>query len=117
MIEPRLAAHMRIETLKRLTQGAGGFAMVLAKGDPVSGAILIARTIRGSENAVLESMSGLDGGVQWHETWDDVPATITRKGSQAEYIARRRSQDHDIWVIELDVANRAQFDAIIAQAS
>lgn len=117
MTEPRLAAHIRIEVLKRLAQAAGGFATVLARGDPVSGAILIARTVRGADNALVEAMTGLDGTVQWHDIWAESDATMARKGSLTEYIARRRSQDRDIWVIELDVANRAQFNAIIAEAS
>ncbi len=116
MIEPRLAAHIRIEALKRLTQAAGGFATLLARGDPVSGAILITRTVRGGDNGVLEGISGLDGGVQWQEIWNEDAQTIAAKGSLSDYIARRRSRDRDIWVIELDVANRAQFDAIIGQA-
>ena len=40
---------------------------------------------------------------------------IAAKGTLTEYLARRRSRDPDIWVIELDVANRAQFDAILGQ--
>lgn len=117
MTEPRLAAHIRIEALKRLTQAAGGFATLLAKGDPVSGAILIVRTVRGTDSVVFEGISDIDGGVQWQQIWDEDAATVSRKGTLTEYIARRQSQDRDIWVIELDVANRAQFDAIIGQAS
>lgn len=115
MIEPRLAAHMRIEALKRLTQAAGGFATLLAKGDPVSGAILITRTVRGGDNGVIEGMSGLDGGVEWQEIWNEESHALAAKGTLSDYIARRRAADPDIWVIELDVANRAQFDAITGQ--
>ncbi|WP_017671645.1 DUF1491 family protein [Blastomonas sp. AAP53] len=117
MIEPRLTAHIRIEVLKRLTAAAGGFATVLARGDPVSGIILIARTVRGQDNALLEGMSAFDGSTDWQEIWADDAATVARKGSQAEYIARRRANDGDLWVIELDVASRAQFDAIIGATS
>lgn len=116
MIEPRLASHIRIEALKRLTAAAGGFATVLAKGDPVSGVILIARTVRGHDNALLEGMISFDGTTDWQEIWADDAATLARKGNQSEYIARRRLRDGDLWVIELDVASRAQFDAIIGQA-
>lgn len=116
MIEPRLASHIRIEALKRLTAAAGGFATVLAKGDPVSGVILIARTVRGHDNALLEGMISFDGTTDWQEIWADEAATLARKGNQSEYIARRRLRDGDLWVIELDVASRAQFDAIIGQA-
>lgn len=115
MIEPRLAAHIRIEALKRLTQAAGGFATLLARGDPLSGAILISLTVRGADHGVFEGMSDLDGSVQWQEIWSAQSSVSAGKGSLAEYIARRRARDPDIWVIELDVANRAQFDAIMLQ--
>lgn len=115
MIAPRLAAHVRIEALKRLTQAVGGHATLLARGDSISGSILIARTIRGADNGILEAMSGLDGQILWQEIWNEDSPTIAAKGTLADYIARRRSRDADIWVIELDVANRAQFDAIIGQ--
>lgn len=117
MIEPRLAASVRIEALKRLTAAAGGFATIIAKGDPVSGAILIARTVRGHDNALFESFRGLDGKADWQEIWNDGSATIVAKGSMAEYIERRRARDADLWIIELDIASRAQFDAIMGQVS
>ena len=117
MIEPRLAAHVRIEALKRLTMAAGGFATVIARGDPVSGAILIARTVRGTDNALLESLTGLDGRTVWQEVWSDESEALARKGSFAEYVERRRARDTDLWIIELDVASRAQFNAIIDEAS
>lgn len=117
MIEPRLAAHVRIEALKRLTAASGGFATIIARGDPVSGAILIARTVRGGDNALLESFSGLDGKPDWQEVWSEDSPTQSAKGSMSEYADRRRSRDPDLWIIELDVASRAQFDAIMGQMS
>ncbi|WP_373488381.1 DUF1491 family protein [Blastomonas sp.] len=115
MIPPRLAAHMRIEALKRLTQGAGGFATVVKKGDAVSGAILVIRTIRGGQNTVLERISNLDGSAHWQEIWTDNAADIANKGELSAYLARRGTQDPDLWAIELDVANAAQLDAILGQ--
>ncbi len=117
MIEPRLAAELRIEALKRLTAAAGGFATIIARGDAVSGAILIARSVRGSDEALFESFSGLDGKLDWQQLWSDDPATLAAKGSMAEYVERRRVRDADLWIIELDVASRAQFDAIMGQMS
>lgn len=116
MIEPRLAANIRIEVLKRLTQAAGGFATLLAKGDPVAGSVLAVRSVRGGDNGVLEAFSGIEGGTDWQEIWTEDADVVVTKGTLSEYIARRRSRDPDIWVIELDVANRAQFDAILGQA-
>ncbi|PXW76385.1 hypothetical protein C7451_105158 [Blastomonas natatoria] len=117
MIEPRLAANVRIEALKRLSAASGAFATLIARGDPVSGAILIARTMRGQDNALFEMFRGMDGKTDWQEVWSDDSEAIARKGSMADYIERRRSRDADLWIIELDVASRAQFDAIIAAMS
>lgn len=117
MIEPRLAAHVRIEALKRLTTAAGGFATIIASGDAVAGAILVARNVRGRDEALFESFSRIDGKPGWQEVWSDDSRTIAAKGSMAEYIERRRRRDADLWIIELDVASRAQFDAIMGQMS
>lgn len=117
MIEPRLATHVRIEALKRLTAAAGGFATIIAKGDPVSGAILIARTVRGQDNALFELFRRFDDQAEWQEVWSEDSGSLARKGSMAEYAERRRLRDADLWIIELDVASRAQFDAIMAAMS
>lgn len=117
MIEPRLAASVRIEALKRLTAAAGGFATIIARGDPVSGAILIARSVRGQDEALFEMFSGLDGKARWNEVWTEGSAPPARHGSMADYIDRRRARDADLWIIELDVASRAQFNAIIDEPS
>lgn len=117
MIEPRLAASVRIEALKRFTSAAGGFAAIIARGDPVSGSILIARTVRGADEAIFESFMGLDGKPDWQAVWTDDSAAIAAKGSMADYLDRRRVRDPDLWIIELDIASRAQFDAIIAALS
>lgn len=117
MIEPRLAAGVRIEALKRLTAASGAFATLIAKGDAISGSILIARTIRGRDNALFESFRGLDGKLDWQPVWSEDSGAIATKGSMADYIDRRRSRDTDLWIIELDVASRAQFDAIMGQVS
>lgn len=117
MIEPRLAANVRIEALKRLSAAAGAFATIIARGDPVSGAILIARTVRGRDNALLESFMGMDEKTDWQEVWTEDSEAVSRKGSMADYVERRRSRDADLWIIELDVASRAQFDAITAAMS
>lgn len=113
MIEPRLAASVRIEALKRFTSAAGGFATIIARGDPVSGAILIARSIRGQDNALFESFLGLAGKPDWQEVWSEESGSALARGSMAEYIDRRRARDPDLWIIELDIASRAQFNAII----
>ena len=40
MGDPRLTAHMQVGALRRMAEGAGGFAMVVKKGDATSGQIL-----------------------------------------------------------------------------
>lgn len=73
--------------------------------------------MRGQDNALLESFVGIEGKTDWQEVWTEESEAVSRRGSMADYVERRRSRDADLWIIELDVASRAQFDAIIAAMS
>ncbi|UZK68494.1 DUF1491 family protein [Sphingomonas sp. S1-29] len=96
----RLAAHVRVSALLRRTHDAGGSAMVLAKGEAMGGAILVQMLDRGTPAGFCERGYGPDG----------VPALIMAGPADAdsqtagEYWQRRRRNDPDLWVIEVDVA-------------
>ena len=95
MEPPRLAAGLLVSALIRRVEAAGGGAMVLAKGDATSGAMLVQLAERGTAGALLERRLGRDG-YEWAETG---PADA---GERADYIARRKRGDPDLWVLELD---------------
>jgi hypothetical protein len=104
MTEPRLATSVLAGALMRKAQGEGGFAAVLAKGDPTSGAILLILTEKGANPRVLERLLQPDGSYSWAqplEKSEEVPA----------FVARRRRFDPDLWLIELDVPSAERFTA------
>jgi hypothetical protein len=83
---------MVVSALIRRIEAAGGHAMVLAKGDPTAGALLVQLAERGIAGPLVERAPGMDG-----YSWREVGT-----GDAAGYIARRRRSDPDLWVIELD---------------
>jgi hypothetical protein len=103
-VEPRLATSVLAGALIRKAQGEGGFAAVLAKGDPTFGAILLILTEKGANPRLLERLLQPDGNYTWAqpiENPDEVPA----------FVARRRQFDPDLWLIELDIPSAERFTA------
>lgn len=105
----RLASGLLVNALVRRVNDAGGSAMVLARGDPDSGAILIVATDRGANPICYER--------GWNE--QARPALVTtgpedemdRESAVAAYWRRRRERDSDLWVVELDSAEAKRFAA------
>lgn len=81
---------------------------MLAKGDATSGAILLITAEKGVVRGLLERICGHDG----HYLWAPKSTQIIENKQQIdEYVARERSRDPDLWVIELDVPNVERFTA------
>ena len=100
MIEPRLSAEMKVQSLLRLVSQNGGFGAVLKKGDRISGAILIQCVEKGENPKLLENMPSLDGLPNWQPIW---PQGTDNKQDLHDYIAKRFQFDPDMWLIELDI--------------
>ena len=82
--------------------------MVTAKGERDAGTILILTIYRG-ENAVLfEKMPQLDGSRPFIAAKRQNPE---KKEEIFEYLERRKNQDPDIWILEVDIADGARFVA------
>lgn len=109
----RLAAGLFVSALIRRMEAAGGGGMVLAKGDATSGAILLVIVDRGETRAVLERTLDERGRYHWTPTG---PGEPDHPGALADYIARRRRFDPDLWVIELDGAEAARIADEMATA-
>ena len=101
-MSPRLAAGMLVSALIRRAEEQGGSGMVLAKGDATAGALLIQLAERGQPGPLLERRLDPQGQYRWSPTGPD------EESARADYIARRRRGDPDLWVIELDVAAAMQ---------
>ena len=98
----RLKSRFLIDLLLRRTDSAGGFATILAKGDDISGIILVQCSDRGEPGPLLERRFSASGDY----IWEDVgPSDPKDSESRANYQARRRRADPDLWIIELDIAD------------
>lgn len=106
MSEARLPAHVETAGIIRAVEGAGGFAMVIAKGERDAGTILLLCCERGTEDRAWERMPHPDGSRKW--------TLVKRQNPEnpqefADWIDRRRRQDPDLWVVELDIVNPERF--------
>lgn len=101
-MDARIPAHIEASALIRRAQAEGGFAAVLHKGHETAGTLLIVLTENGTNTRAYERMPQMDGGRKW--ALSRAEDTENKKEFQ-EYLDRRRRQDDDLWIIELDVAD------------
>lgn len=105
-MDARLPAHLEVSGLIRAVQAAGGFATVLAKGERDAGTIVVLCCERGTDSRAWERMPHPDGSRRW---------TMVKRQESAEpqafraWCDRRRSQDPDLWLVELDIADGERF--------
>lgn len=105
-MDARLPAHLEVSGLIRSVEAAGGFGMVLSKGERDAGTIMLVLLENGRDARAYERMPQLDGTRAWHCTRREDPA---ERLAFSEYVARRGEQDRDLWVVELDVAKPERF--------
>lgn len=98
----RLPTAVLVSAALRRVNDAGGFGMVLAKGDPQAGAVLVV-AVEAGESRLFERGIGPDGRVGMIDSTPD--------DDVAGYWHRRRRRDPDLWVIELDIPNSPRFAA------
>ena len=108
MTDGRLPAHLEISAIVRLAESLGGFACVIERGERDAGTLLVATICRGEGARLYERMPQFDG----------TRAFVLTKSQSAEnpaefyeYLSRRKGQDPDIWVIEVDIADGERFVA------
>jgi hypothetical protein len=107
-MEPRLQTSTLVNALQRRAESHGGFAAVLAKGDPTSGAVMVILAERGRKVRILERL--LDDGERY--IWRDVgQQALANEEEFQRFLSKRRRFDPDIWLIELDVASAERFAA------
>lgn len=99
MIEPRPAAGLLVSALIRRIGSEGGSAMVIARGDAIAGAMLLLLSNRGVPSALVERVWRFEGGHGFERVG---PADPDEPGAVADYVARRRKSDPDLWVVEVD---------------
>ena len=102
----RIPAHLEVSGLVRRVNAAGGFAMVLQKGEQDAGTILLVFTLNGGNTRVFERMPQLDGSRKWTLSKDE---STDSKEKIEEYLNRRGKQDADLWIVELDIPDPERF--------
>jgi hypothetical protein len=106
LTDARLAASVEASSLMRSVTANGGFATILAKGDAERGALLLIVTERGRQVALLERMLNAEGAYEWqksgHGSGPETPS---------DWLKKRRRNDPDLWLIELDVPDAERFIA------
>ncbi len=108
----RLPAHIEVSSLIRLVESNGGMATVLSKGERDAGSILIATMYRGGTARLFERMPQMDGSRIFVQTKIQDPE---KPHEFSDYLERRRTQDRDIWVLEVDIADPERFIALLPE--
>lgn len=102
----RLPAKLEVSGLLRAVNAAGGFAAVLNKGDPETGTLLVICAENGANRRAFERMPSIDEDREWTMALSE---DTENKQLFDDYLERRRNQDPDLWIIELDIANGERF--------
>lgn len=102
----RLPTHLQVSALIRRVGGEGGFATVLARGDRDSGTMMVVLSDRGSLSTAYERMPQADGTRSWQVSRRQEANAPFAFG---EYLERRKDQDRDLWIVELDVRDGERF--------
>ncbi len=105
-MDTRLPAHLEVSGLLRAVEAAGGFAMVLGKGEREAGTIVVVCAENGANRRIFERMPSPDGVRKWALVQIE---DIENKPKFDDYLARRQTQDRDLWIIELDIADGERF--------
>jgi hypothetical protein len=102
----RLPTHLQVSALIRRVLAEGGFAAVLARGERDAGTLLIVLTDRGAKSTAYERMPQADGTRKWSVSKAQDP---DNPDDFTAYLDRRRAQDPDLWIVELDIGDGERF--------
>ena len=103
----RLASSVLVGALLRRAQDEGGFGAVIAKGDPMAGAIAVILAEKGRKACFLERLLQRDG----RYAWQSAKQEIENEEEFKSFLERRRKFDPDLWILELDIASAERFAA------
>lgn len=95
---PRVKAGLWVSMALRLGDRDGRPGMVLRKGDPDAGGVLVVLRRR-DELSVLSQIRSADGELSWMRATGAEP--VGQEAADA-YIARQLRFDPDLWVVEFE---------------
>ena len=98
MSEPRLKAGMWVSMALRMGDGDNRPGMVLRKGDPDAGGVLV--VLRGRDgHSVLSQIRDAGGAQAWMRVTGAAPVDQDAVDS---YVERQVRMDPDLWVLEFE---------------
>jgi len=98
MSEPRVKAELWVSMALRMGDRDGRPGMVLRKGDPDAGGVLV--VLHGREGmCVLSQVRGAGGDVSWMR---GTGAGAVDQQAVDAYVARQVKFDPDLWVVEFE---------------
>lgn len=112
--EARIPAHIEVSGLIRAVETAGGFATVIAKGERDAGTLLVVCCGKDRLAAAYERMPQPGGGRAWSVSREQDPE---KPQEFWDYCDRRKNQDGDLWIVELDVPDAERFIALPGTAN
>jgi hypothetical protein len=107
-MRPRLASKILVNALIRRAESLGGFGVVIARGDPTAGSILLVLCERGEKIGTMERVLEASGDYIWQLNQGQ---DTEKKQEVDEIVHRRRKFDPDLWVLELDIPSPERFAA------
>lgn len=107
-MDARVAASVLVSALMRRAEAQGGFAAVMARGDPTAGSILVSLVERGGKPRFYERIIQSSGRYGWQEI---AQKAAGNDEETQKFLARRRNFDPDMWILELDVPSTERFAA------
>ena len=107
-MDSRLPARLEASSLVRRAEVEGGSGMILARGDPDRGALVLLIGHRGTHVACLERGMSERGVYSWQMVG---PAAGASDEELRDWSQKRRRFDPDTWLIELNVPQPERFIA------
>ena len=98
MMEARLKSGLWVSALVRQCDRLACTAVVLRKGDPDSGGIVVVLRGRAGLSALSQVRDG-EGRLGWMRATG--PGPVDQEAADA-YVARALKRDPDLWVVEVD---------------
>lgn len=103
MLRFRLKTGIWIDALRRRAEAGGAFFMVLQKGDPDGGSVVILVESREKGASLYTAQTQMDGRRAWHVQTGISPLDMSKRMSQL------RRMDEDMWCIEITDAEGRHF--------
>ena len=107
-MRPRLASKILVNALIRRAESLGGFGVVVARGDPTAGSIVLILTERGQKIGTMERVLEASGEYIWKLNQEQ---NTENKQEIDNFVQRRRKFDPDLWILELDIPSPERFAA------